>query len=140
MERVTRIVAHESALDMLKLSYSEYFGCHQLDWAWLNASPEERAEFEQGNATVIRAIRSSHGVPWALGDVHYSHWPCVLTRRGAALLWPKEDAPEDEASAMLHASRLQRAGELNCGVLLASPITHQRVAEYDGALRREHSG
>jgi hypothetical protein len=140
VERVTRLVAHEAALDMLKLSYSEHFGCHQLDWAWVNTPPEERAaRFEQGNATVIRTIRSSHGVPWALGDVHYSHWPAVLTRRGAALIWPERGAPTDEASAMLHVSALQKSGALSCGVLLASPIKHHRSADYDGALRREHA-
>jgi hypothetical protein len=40
---------------------------------------------------------------------------------------------------MRHVSALQRRGELACGVLLASPIEHQRVTGYDDALRREHA-
>ncbi len=136
--RVTAILANEPDLDAIKLSYTEHFGCHQLDWAFVNATPDaRRTGFSQGSATVIRAIRSHDGLPYALGDVHYSHWPTVLTRRGAHRLFGGDDLPADETGFMARAHALQREGGLSTAVLLASPIEHERSSGYEGALRKE---
>lgn len=136
-ETVTNLVANEEALDLLKLSYTEFWGCHQLNWAWINLSPQGREASGAGSATQVHTIRSSEGLPWALGDVHYSHWPSVLTRRGAALLLDARDEATDEAELMRWVFRAQQEGRLSAGVLLASPIEHQRVANYGDGLRRE---
>jgi hypothetical protein len=135
---VRDIVATEPELDALKLSFSEHFGCHQLDWAWVNADADERREgFEEGSATRLRAMRVTRGVPWVLGDVHYSHWPMVLSRRGAALLAAANLEAVDETGMMLHVHALQREGSWQGAVLLASPIEHRRVQLYAAEERRE---
>lgn len=135
---VTEILANEPGLDGLKLSYTEHFGCHQLDWSFLNATPEvRRDEYPMGSATVVRTIRSHRGLPYALGDIYYSHWPLVLTRGGAQLLLEGADAVTTEADVMNHVHQRQRAGKFALGVLLASPIEHSRSSDYDAELRRE---
>jgi len=136
-EVVSRIVEGEAGLDGLKLSYTEHYGCHQLDWAWVNADEDTRAGFERGSATAFHAIRATGGVSYALGDVHYSHWPMVLTRRGAEVLFREADVPRDEAALMGYARGKARRGSLRLGVLLASPIEHRRDHGYVHAPRHE---
>ena len=132
------IVAGEPSLDCLKLSFSEHFGCHQLNWAWVNADADARAqEFLEGSSTRLRTIRVTRGQPWALGDVHYSHWPTVLTRRGAELLIGGETPAQDETAMMMRVHALQVAGEWQGAVLLASPIEHRRAQAYAAEERIE---
>lgn len=141
VEAVTDVMANEEGLDLIKLSYTEFFGCHGLDWAWVNTPRDERAEhFPRGSAPVLHTIRSTRGVAWALGDVHYSHWPTVLTRRGATHLLGEGEPPPSETDMMLHVHRLQRAGQFTTAVLLASPIEHLRVADYGEGERVEWRG
>ncbi len=135
---VTEILANEPGLDGLKLSYTEHFGCHQLDWSFVNATPEvRRDEYPMGSATVVRTIRTHRGLPYALGDIYYSHWPLVLTRSGAKLLLEGADAVATEADVMDYVHQCQRTGKFALGVLLASPIEHSRSSDYDAKLRRE---
>jgi len=128
------IVQNETALDFLKLSYSEFYGDHRKNWAYFNLPPERQALLcPDGPATRFNAIRSHAGVSYALGEVHYSNWPLVITRRGNARLFLDDTAALGfEQTLMVRALELQRAGVLRGGVLLASPINHDRHTHYPG--------
>ncbi len=128
------IVQNEPGLDFLKLSYSEFYGDHRQNWAFYNLPAERQAElFPHGHDTRIEAIRSHGGVSYAIGEVHYSNWPLVITRRGNARLFLDDAAPlRFEQTLMVRALELARAGTLRGAVLLASPIDHDRHVHYQG--------
>jgi hypothetical protein len=128
------IVQNEPSLDFLKLSYSEFYGDHRMNWAFYNLPPERQADlFPGGPSTRFDAIRSHAGVSYALGEVHYSNWPLVITRRGNARLFLEDPgALRFEQTLMVRALELQRAGTLRGAVLLASPIDHNRHTHYPG--------
>lgn len=134
VEAAVAIVQNEPGLDFLKLSYSEFYGDHRQNWAYYNLPPGRQAAlFPDGHDTRIAAIRSHAGVSYALGEVHYSNWPLVITRRGNALLFLEDPgALAFEQTLMVRALELERAGTLSGAVLLASPINHHRHEHYDG--------
>jgi len=138
VERAIEILQHEPSLDLLKLSFTEFFGDHRQNWAWYNVSPGDRiALFPHGNETRIDAIRSHAGLAYAVGEFHYSNWPLLITRRGNRTLFLGETFPLDESHLMVRALTLARARHLLSGVLLASPINHDRQTHYAAAERKE---
>jgi hypothetical protein len=134
LRKAVSIVQNEPDLDFLKLSYSEYYGDHRQNWAYHNLTPEKRAElFPNGSGTRIDAIKSHDGLPYAIGEVHYSNWPMLVTRRGNELLFQQTPTVAPfEQTLMVHALELARAGTLKGAVLLASPINHHRHVHYGG--------
>ena len=87
---------------------------------------------------MVEAIKSYRGLAYALGDVYYSNWPMLMTRRGNRTLFLEgEDVPLYEQLLMVRALKLTRAGQLRGGVLLASPINHNRFHHYAAGERRE---
>lgn len=138
IDRARAIVVKEN-LDFLKLSFTEFFGDHHLNWAWYNV-PEElrRREFPHGTyRTKIEYTGAEDGVSYAVGEVHYSNWPTLMTRRGNAQLFLAKSEPLHEQHYMVDAFTMVRAGQLRAGVLLASPIQHDRVFHYPAAERKE---
>lgn len=137
--RAMTIVENEPGLDLLKLSFSELYGDHHLNWAYVNLEDaRKQALFPSGGATRIDAIKSASELAYALGEVHYSNWPMIVTRRGSATLFPRGEAiPRHEQGLMIRALELGRAGQLRAGVLLASPIRHHRAFHYGEGERKE---
>lgn len=138
IERACEIVGFED-LDFLKLSFTELYGDHTQNWAYYNLPDAERCEyFPNGPASHVEAIRSWRGLSYALGDVYYSNWPMVITRRGNRTLFLEgDDVPLFEQMLMVRALKLARTGALRAGVLLASPINHNRFHHYPAEARRE---
>lgn len=139
LTRATEIVQTEE-LDYLKLSFTEFFGDHHLNWAWHNVSEEvRRREFPDGtHRTRFDHSGAVHGVSYLVGEPHYSNWPSVMTRRGNERLFlGPEESPRFEQGLMARAFGLLRSAELRAGVLLASPVEHDRTLHYEAADRRE---
>ncbi|MCA9521121.1 MAG: hypothetical protein KC609_09115 [Myxococcales bacterium] len=137
--KLREIIANEEGLDFLKLSFTEFFGDHRINWAYKNLDEEaQRRYFPQGPSTRVEAIRSHDGLAYLIGEVHYSNWPMLITRRGNQALFPGGSSlPLHEQGMMVRALELARAGELRGGVLLASPIDHRREHHYPATARRE---
>jgi hypothetical protein len=138
LQRATEIVQNEG-LDFLKLSFTELHGDHTENWAYYNLTEAERLEyFPNGPATRVEAIKSYRGVPYLIGDVFYSNWPMLMTRRGSHTMFLKDGKLTlYEQHLMVRGLRLARAGELRGGVLLASPIHHDRFVHYGANERKE---
>lgn len=132
------ILEKHPELDFLKLSYTEFFGDHRVNWAHTNLDEERRRQFfPNGAATRVESIESHRELPYLIGEVHYSNWPMWITRRGSEALFARDAAlPRHEQGLMVRALELGRAGRLRGGVLLASPIRHQRDHHY-GPDRKE---
>ena len=138
VDRGIEILQHETSVDFLKLSFTEFYGDHRQNWAWYNVTPGERAAwFPDGKETRIDAVRSHAGVSYAVGEFHYSNWPLLITRRGNHTLFLSESFPVHEHHLMVRAMSLARSRRLLSAVLLASPIRHDRQTYYAAAERKE---
>lgn len=147
---VLRIMLKEN-LDFLKFSFTEFYGDNSTQWAWYNVSQEVRTKYwpdydrlpEHGtdpNApkTQFTHIKVVDETPYVVGEVYYSNWPQIVSRAGnkkmfLETLW----ARPYEQTWMSHMFQLTKENKLHTGVLLASPITHNRFDFYDGSLRKE---
>lgn len=138
LARAISVVLKER-LDYLKLSFTEFFGDHHLNWAWYNVpGPVRRREFPDGTYhTRISHTGVEDGVSYVVGEVHYSNWPTLMTRRGNAQLFLAKPEPLHEQHYMADAFLLMRGGTLRAGVLLASPIQHDRTHHYAADDRKE---
>lgn len=147
---VIRIMLKEK-LDFLKFSFTEFYGDNSTQWAWYNVPQEIRTKYwpdydtlpEHGvdpraPKTQFNHIHIIDGVPYITGEVYYSNWPQIVSRDGnkkmfLETLW----ARPYEQTWMSHMFQLTKNDKLHAGVLLASPITHNRFDFYDGSLRKE---
>lgn len=138
LDHAAAIVVKED-LDYLKLSFTEFFGDHHLNWAWYNVPAIiRRAEFPDGTyRTRIDHTGTEDGVSYVVGELHYSNWPTLMTRRGNERLFVAKGEPLHEQHTMADAFMLLRAGQLRAGALLASPILHDRTYHYPADERRE---
>jgi len=138
-------------LDVLKLSFSEFYGDNSRQWAWYNVPQSVRDTYWpdynklpetglDGNVPKVdfKNIHIFGGVPCITGEVYYSNWPQLITREGNKKLFLDVTwAHPHEQTWMSQAFQLAKHGLLNIGVFLASPISHERSEHYEGTLRKE---
>jgi FkbM family methyltransferase len=138
VSRARAIVTNEG-LDYLKLSFTEFFGDHHLNWAWYNLDQASRLrQFPDGTfRTRISHTGVEQGVSYLVGEVHYSNWPSLMTRRGNTELFLASPNPLCEQHYMVAAFQHLRNGRLRGGTLLASPIRHDRSVHYPADDRKE---
>ncbi|MCB1473761.1 MAG: hypothetical protein H6884_03535 [Rhodobiaceae bacterium] len=141
LHAVLPAIARREGLDFLKLSFTEVFGDHHLNWAWYHLDPDTRAAGFPGGTfrTAVSHTSVEADVSYLVGNVHFSNWPMYLTRQGNRRMFLDDPGSEPtEGACMARAFRLQLAGELRGGVLLASPVNHCRRHNYAQEDRREH--
>jgi hypothetical protein len=129
--------------DFVKLSFTEVYGSHATQWGWPNLGEAARQHYFPGEAdpprTAFSAIQSLDHVAYAVGEVHYSNWPQVVTRRGTRKLFFEERRePCYEQYWMARSFELLRQGRLKAAVLLASPVDHRRTQDYARVERVEY--
>jgi hypothetical protein len=142
----------EEAFDFLKLSFSEFYGDNTTQWSWYNVPQKLRFKFwpenpklpEQGldpdaPKTKFNNIKCTNGVPYADGEIYYCNWPQIVSRSGNKKMFIDTTfANPFEQTWMSHIFQETRKGEINPGILLASPILHNREDHYGADLRREN--
>jgi hypothetical protein len=148
--KVIDIMLHEK-FDFLKFSFTEFYGNNNIQWAWYNVPQDKRTEYwphydklpDVGldlNAprTKFTNIEVSGGVSYIKGEIYYSNWPQIVSRAGNKKMFldTKWTHPFEQ-TWMSHMYQMSREGKLSAGLLLASPIYHNRFDFYDGTLRKE---
>lgn len=138
-------------LDFLKFSFAEFYGDNSIQWAWYNVPQNIRTQYwpeydklpeigldENAPKTVITEISVENEVPYALGEIYYSNWPQIVSRKGNKKMFLDTTWQHPyEQTWMSHMFQLTKNKELRPGVLLASPVTHNRFDYYEGGLRKE---
>lgn len=146
-----KIIKKEN-FDFLKLCYTEFFGDNGTQWAWYNVPQNVRSEYwpeyqtlpKQGtdpNApkTVFRNIMVCEAVPYVNGEVYYSNWPQIVSKKGNKKMFlDTKFAYPFEQTWMSHIYQETKKGNIYPGLLLISPTEHNRFDHYDGKIRREH--
>ena len=135
LDQAIKLIVRREHLDYLKLSFTQFFGDHHLNWAWYHVRRDLRERsFPDGTfRTRILHSGAEGGVSYIVGDVHFDNWPTYITRRGNALLFLTNDVPAAwEGCYMARAFELQQRGELRGArcwhrpSIITAPITIPR--------------
>lgn len=140
-DRIIRLMDIEN-YDWIKLSFSEFYGHNGEQWSWHNVPQSLKNEYfpniKSRPQTVFHNIKSYNGLPYADGEIYYSNWPHIIGQEGnkKSFLDTKWDHPFEQ-TWMSHMYTLTKQATIKPAILLASPITHNRVYFYEGTERKE---
>ena len=139
---IVKLMDKES-YDFIKFSFSEFYGHNGDQWSWHNVPEPRKTEFfgkvHNRPPTKFKNIKSLDGNPYADGEVYYSNWPHIIGQEGNQKLFLDTTWNHPfEQTWMSHIYSLTREDKVNPAILLASPITHNRVHFYEGQERKEN--
>jgi hypothetical protein len=137
--------------DFLKLNFTEFYGSHNKQWSWYNVSQEFRKSHWPNNQTLpkqgldpnspnleFKHIQSHKGLPYVSGEIYLSNWPILMTKEGNYNCYIKTKFQHPyEQTLMSNCYQETIKGNVNPGLLLATPTEHNRFEFYDGSLRKE---
>ena len=131
-------ISQQHHLDYLKLNYSEFFGDNTNNWAYRNCTQEEKdAYFPHHHKPLVYNSGRYDQCYYLLGDMHYCNWPLLMNQRGSRIMFGEDCPLQHEQQLMVRALKLTRSGMLRAGLLLATPIMHQRSFFYVDEERKE---
>jgi len=137
--------------DFLKINYTEFYGDNGTCWAWYNLPQDKRKLYfpEKPNLpeigldpnppkTKFKNIKSYNGLPYVNGEIYYCNWTHIISREGNKKMFLDTTWTRPyENTWMSHHYQLTKEGNLNGGLLLLTPIEHNRFDHYDKELRKE---
>lgn len=149
-ETVVKIMLKEN-FDFLKFSFSEFYGDNSVQWAWYNVPQKVRTSLwpdydklpeygldPKAPRTKFDTIHYMNHIPYIKGQIYYSNWPQIVNRAGNYKMFLNTTwARPFEQTWMSHIFQMTLDGDINAGILLASPVTHERFEFYEGNLRKE---
>lgn len=130
-------------IDFLKLSFSEFYGHNGEQWSWHNVPAHQKIEYfgniKQRPLTKFNNIKNRNRIPYCDGEIYYSNWPHIINQEGNTKLFldTKWQSPFEQ-TWMSHIYTLTRNKLVNPAILLASPITHNRIHFYEASERKEN--
>lgn len=129
--------------DFLKFSFSEFYGHNGEQWAWHNVPLENKIKYfgniNKRPLTKFKNIKTMNSAPYAEGEIYYSNWPHIIDQEGNKKLFlDTKWAHPYEQTWMSHIYNLTIDNKINAAILLASPITHNRVHFYESGQRKEN--
>jgi O-methyltransferase len=144
-------VIKKENFDFIKYNFSEFYGDNSTQWSWYNVPQFVREQFwpektklpQMGldpNApkTKFNNIKIHNGLPYTDGEIYYCNWTQLISRTGNKKMFLDTTwAHPFENTWMSHMYQLTKKGELNGGLLLLTPVEHNRFDHYDGKLRKE---
>lgn len=148
--RKTMDIINKENFDFLKLNFSEFFGDNSDQWSWYNLPQKEREEYFPNNPrlpkhglgkppkTTFNTIKSYEGLPYVNGEIYYCNWTQIVSRTGnkKMFLTTKWDYPHEQ-TWMSYIFQETKKGNINPGLLLLTPVEHERFDHYESGLRKE---
>jgi hypothetical protein len=138
--------------DLLKLSYSEFFGDNGTQWSWYNTPQDFREKHWPNNPklpqmgldpnaprTKFDFINTYKGIPYVGGEIYYCNWTHFITKKGNKKMFQDtkfQNPFEQTWMSFIYQETIK--GNINPGLLLLSPIEHHRFDHYSSELRREN--
>lgn len=146
-----RIMMKED-FDYLKMSFTEVYWDNDIQTSWYNVPQEVRTKYwpdydrlpvtgRDPNAprTEFNNVGNVDGVAYINGEVTYTNWPMIMSKKGNQKVFiDTKWAHPYEQTWMSHVFQMQKNGQINAAVLLASPIWHDRIKHYKPEERREN--
>ena len=149
--KVHKIMIREN-FDFLKLSFTEVYMDNNIQVSWYNVPQQIRTnqwpEYDQlpisgldvnAPRTNFKNIDVLDELSYISGEVYYANWPMIVGKEGNKKMFidTKWNHPYEQTwMSYMHQENIK--GNINPGVLLASPIWHNRVAYYELHERREN--
>lgn len=136
-------IMNKEKYDFLKLSYSEFYGHNGEQWSWHNVPGDKKIEYfgkiNSRPLTKFNNIKTLDGIPYIDGEIYYCNWPHIISKDGNQKLFldTKWSYPFEQ-TWMSHIYTLTKENKVKSGLLLASPITHDRKFHYGADERREN--
>jgi hypothetical protein len=148
--KTLQIIKKEN-FDFIKINYTEFYGDNGTAWPWYNLPQDKRCEFfpEKPNLPVqgldpnapktkFNNIKSLQGLPYVDGEIYYCNWTQLVSKTGNQKMFLETTWGHPfENTWMSHMYQLTKKGELNGGLLLLTPIEHNRFEHYNRELRKE---
>ena len=144
-------ILQKENFDMLKLNFSEFFGDNSTCWPWYNTPQDFRQKHWPNNPklpvqgldpnaplTEFKNIKSHKGLPYVTGEIYYCNWTHFFTKEGNRKMFQetKWDRPYEQ-TWMSNIYQETIKGKINSGLLLLTPIEHNRFDHYAAELRKE---
>ena len=145
-------IMNKENFEFLKINYSEFYGDNGTCWPWYNLPQEKREEFfpekpnlpisgldSEAPKTKFNNIKSHLGLPYADGEIYYCNWTHIISQEGNKKMFldTKWNYPF-ENTWMSHHYQMSKKDELKSGLLLLTPVEHERFHHYEVHLRREN--
>ena len=136
-------IMNKENYDFLKFSFAEFFGHNGEQWSWHNLPSDKKIKYfgtvKKKPNTNIKCIKTFNNIPYAEGEIYYSNWPHIIDQEGNQKLFldTKWDNPFEQ-TWMSHIYSLTREDLIKPAILLASPITHNRIHFYEASERKEN--
>lgn len=149
--RKTIQIMEKEKFDYLKLSFSEFYGSNDTQFAWYNTPQDFRQKHWPNNPklpqmgldpnapkTEFKNIKIHDGLPYITGEIYLCNWVSIFTKEGNYKCYLETKfAHVFEQTLMSQCYQETIKGKINSAVLLLSPIEHHRYEFYDSNLRKE---
>lgn len=149
---ILHIIMQKEDFDYLKMSFTEVYWDNDIQTSWYNVPQDIRTKYwpdydqlpltgRDPNAprTEFDKVGNVNGVAYINGDITYTNWPMIMSKKGNQKVFiDTKWAHPFEQTWMSHVFQMQKKGEINAAVLLASPIWHDRIKHYKPEERREN--
>lgn len=143
--KILKIMISSSDLDFLKLSFSEIYMDNNIQVSWYNVPQNIKNKiwparsYPQCPKTRLKEINIVEGLGYVTGEIYYCNWPLITGKSGNQKMFLNKKWKDPyEQEFMSYMFQLQRKNKLLGGVLLASPILHNRIQSYSIEERREN--
>ena len=145
-------ILKKEGFDFLKINFTEFYGDNSTQFSWYNVPQDFRQKHwkekpnlpKQGldsNApkTKFNNIKSHQGLPYVDGEIYYCNWTHFITKDGNRKMFQKTKFQHPfENTWMSHIYQETIKGKINPGLLLLTPIEHNRFDHYASNLRKEN--
>ena len=145
-------IVQKEKFDFLKINFTEFYGDNSVQFSWYNTPQDFRCTNWPNNPklpnnglssnaplTEFKNIKSYGGLPYVTGEIYYCNWTHFITKEGNRKMFQdtKWGSPYEQ-TWMSHIYQETIKGKINPGLLLLTPVEHNRFHHYDGSLRREN--
>ena len=137
--KIHQIIKKEK-FDFLKLNFTEFFGSNIHQWSWHNVPQNVKRKLFPETPEMpflnYKNIKSYEGLPYATGEVYYCNWPQLVSKEGNKKMFLDTTwARPYEQVWMSYMYQETVKGNLNMGILLATPTEHNRFDFYEAKER-----
>lgn len=138
--------------DFMKFNFTEFFGDNGTQWAWYNVPQDFREKHWPEHPNLphngldknpplckFTNIKSYRGLGYIEGEIYYCNWPQIVSKDGnkKMFLETKWQHPYEQTwMSYIYQKTVDRY--IKPGLLLLSPVTHNRFDHYDAEIRKEH--
>lgn len=145
-------ILQKEEFDYLKLNFSEFYGDNSVQWSWYNTPQDFREKHWPNNPklpqmgldpnapkTEFKNINSHKGLPYVSGEIYYCNWTHFITKQGNQKFFQNvrfQHPFENTWMSFIYQETIKR--NVNSGLLLLTPIEHNRFDHYSRELRKEN--